>query len=358
VSRHGQRRANLVSAFPDAIDAFLISRVVNVRYLTGFTGSNAALLVMRDGPAVFATDGRYLTQAAAEVPDLECVDARSCAFALVERAVAAGVRQVGIEAADVTLSGHAELRAAAGDRLTLVDVEPIVERLRAVKDADELAALGRACAITDAAFADVTAQLRPGVTELDIAWSLQCTMRDHGASGLAFDSIVAFGPHSAIPHHEPTDRQLAAGDLVKLDFGARYDGYHADMTRTIAMAPVADWQRELHALVRDVQQRCAAAAVVGALPRDLDAMARDGITSSGHQVAHGLGHGVGLEIHELPFLSVASTAAALVDNVAVTIEPGIYLAGQGGVRIEDTVVVTNSGPTSLTTSPRDLLEIT
>jgi Xaa-Pro aminopeptidase len=357
VSRHDQRRANLVAAFPDAIDAFLISRIVNVRYLTGFTGSNAALLVKRDGTAAFATDGRYLTQAAAEVPDLECVDARSCAPALVERAVVVGLRQVGIEAADVTLSVHEQLRAAAGDHLRVVEVEPIVEQLRAVKDADELAALARACAITDAAFADVMAQLRPGVTELDIAWSLQRTMRDHGAAGLAFDSIVAFGPHSAIPHHEPTDLRLAAGDLVKLDFGARYDGYHADMTRTVAVTPVADWQRELHALVRDVQRRCAAAAVIGALPRDLDAMAREGITSSGHQVAHGLGHGVGLEIHELPFLSVGSTAEALVEQVALTIEPGIYLAGRGGVRIEDTVVVTDAGPTSLTTSPRDLLEI-
>jgi Xaa-Pro aminopeptidase len=354
---HETRRSHLVAAFPEPIDALLVSRVLNVRYLTGFTGSNAALLVLREGPAVFSTDGRYLIQAAAEVPDLECVDSRSSATALVEHAAAAGVRRLGVEGGDVTLTLHEALTTAAAGRLELIAVEPLVERLRAVKDRDELAALARACAITDAAFADITAALRPGVSEVEVAWSLQTAMRDHGASGLAFDSIVAFGPHSAIPHHQPTDRELAAGDLVKLDFGARYDGYHADMTRTIAMAPVADWQRELHGLVRGIQQSCVDAAVEGALPRDLDAKARAGITSSGHEVAHGLGHGVGLEIHELPFLGVGSTADALVEQVAVTIEPGIYLPGRGGVRIEDTIVITGSRPKSLTTSPRDLLEL-
>lgn len=353
---HDQRRAAVVAALPDDLDALLVSWVVNVRYLTGFTGSNAALLVGRTGAAVFSTDGRYLTQAAAEVPDLECVDARACAQALVERAAASGVHRLGIEAADVTLSLHSALRDVAADRLELVAVEPVVERLRAVKDHDELTALRRACAITDAAFADVIESLRLGVTELDIAWSLQGAMREHGAEGLAFDSIVAFGPHSAIPHHEPTDRILAAGDLVKMDFGARYDGYHADMTRTVAMAPVSDWQRDLHALVYGIQQACSDATVVGALPSDVDAIARAAITASGHQVAHGLGHGVGLEVHELPFLTAGSKDVALLDQVAVTVEPGIYLPGQGGVRIEDTVVVGPDGPTPLTASSRELIE--
>jgi Xaa-Pro aminopeptidase len=353
---HDRRRANLVAALPDTVDAVLISRVVNVRYLTGFTGSNAALLVRRDGGAVFATDGRYLTQTAAEVPDLECVDARACAIALVARAVSEGVGRLGIEGAEVTLAAQADLLEAAADQVALVVVGQLVEQLRAVKDADELLALGQACAITDAAFSDVIAQLRPGVTERDIEWSLQSAMRAHGATGLAFDSIVAFGPNSAIPHHDPTDRELAPGDLVKLDFGAKYDGYHADMTRTVVMSPAADWQRELHALVRDIQQRCADAAVVGAVPSDLDALARAGIELSGNQVAHGLGHGVGLEIHEQPFLGRGSTAGPLVDSVAVTVEPGIYLPGRGGVRIEDSVVITAAEPRSLTTSSRDLIE--
>jgi Xaa-Pro aminopeptidase len=353
---HDRRRSSLVDALPDTVDGVLISRVINVRYLTGFTGSNAALLVKRDGPAVFATDGRYLTQAAAEVPDLECVDARASAVGLVTRAATDAVGRLGIDSTDVTLSVLEALRAAAGDQLVLVPIDDFVAELRTVKDAGELAALARACEITAAAFTAVTDELRLGVTERQVAWDLQRVMREQGAEGLAFDSIVAFGPHSAIPHHRPTDRELAAGDFIKLDFGARYDGYHADMTRTVVMAPAADWQRELHALVRDIQQRCSAAAVVGALPADLDAMARAGIELSGNHVAHGLGHGVGLEVHELPFLTATSTGSGLVADVAVTIEPGIYLPCRGGVRIEDSVVVGTGAPRALTTATRELIE--
>jgi Xaa-Pro aminopeptidase len=203
----------------------------------------------------------------------------------------------------------------------------------------------------------VVAQVRVGVSEREVSWWLRSAIRENGGDDLAFDSIVAFGPHSAIPHHEPTDRALAAGDLVKLDFGAQVGGYHADMTRTVATTPVADWQRDLHALVHRIQQDCRAAACVGALPRDLDTLARDAITAAGHSAAHGLGHGVGLEIHELPFLSATSTADRLADRVPVTIEPGIYLPDRGGVRIEDTVIVGADGARSLTTSSRELIEI-
>jgi Xaa-Pro aminopeptidase len=217
--------------------------------------------------------------------------------------------------------------------------------------------LREACAITSDAFADLVDRLRPGVTEREVSWWLESSMRERGAEAPAFDSIVAFGQHSAIPHHEPTDRELAAGDLVKLDFGACYDGYHADMTRTVVMAPGASWQRELHALVAAVQRAMVEAAVVGAVPRDLDREAGSSIEASGHRVAHGLGHGVGLEIHEDPFLTPSSEAEPLVADVAITIEPGIYLPGQGGVRVEDTIVVGPGGPTILTTSPRDLIEI-
>jgi Xaa-Pro aminopeptidase len=352
-----QRRDRLVAALPADTDAMLVSRVVNVRYLTGFTGSNAGLLVRRDGGAVFATDGRYLTQAASEVPDLDCVDARAVAPALAAYAAEAGIRRLGVEGDEVTLNGLALLREAAADRLDLVTLGPVVEALRAVKDQSELHALERACAITDAAFAAVVTQLRPGLTETDVAWSLRSAMHDNGAEGLAFDSIVAFGPHSAIPHHEPTGRELRTGDLVKLDFGARADGYHADMTRTVAVAPVADWQRELHAQVFDVQHACFEASTVGVLPHDLDAMARAGIERTGHLVAHGLGHGVGLEVHELPFLTATATADPLVPGVVHTVEPGIYLPDRGGVRIEDTVVTETAGPRSLTTSSRELLEV-
>lgn len=355
---YDERRARLIRACLDRVDAVLVTRLVNVRYLAGFTGSNAALLVGENAAeAVLATDGRYVTQAAAEAADLTCLLTRAPAVALVERACRGGVRRLGIEASHVTLATYDALRAAAGEALELILLPPVVEPFRSVKDEAEIAALARACQITDAAFAGVVTQLRPSVTERDVAWLLQAAMREHGADGLSFDSIVGFGPHSAIPHHQPTDRLLVPGDLVKLDFGARSDGYHADMTRTVVMTPAADWQRDLHATVHEVQQACRDACTIGSVPRDLDERATAAIEASGHDVAHGLGHGVGLEIHEDPFLTPSSTASPLVGNVALTIEPGIYLPGQGGVRIEDTVVTGATGARSLTSSSRELLEI-
>jgi Xaa-Pro aminopeptidase len=356
VTAHEPRRERLRARFPETIDALLVGQLVNLRYLTGFTGSNGAALVAADR-TVLATDGRYTTQAAAQCPDLECVEARGVATALVERAVELGIGRLGIEADHVTLSRHDSLLRAADGQVVLVPVEPLVEPLRAVKDKSELAALREACAITDAVFADVILRLRPGVTEREASWWLAAQARERGAEAMAFDSIVAFGPHSAIPHHEATDRPLAAGDLVKLDFGARYAGYHADMTRTAVMAPAADWQRELHGMVAGIQQASVDAAVVGAVPRELDAGARAAIEDAGHRAAHGLGHGVGLQIHEEPFVTPGSAAPALVPDVAVTIEPGIYLPGRGGVRIEDTIRVGADGPSSLTTSSRELIEI-
>jgi Xaa-Pro aminopeptidase len=351
-----QRRRRLVASLPDTVDALLVTGLVNVRYLTGFTGSNAAVLAWRDD-AVLATDGRYVTQAAAECADLECLEARSAAAALIARAAERGMHRVGIEAAHVTLALHERLSAATEDRVELLALAHLVEPLRAVKDDGELAALGHACAITDAAFVSVMTALRPGVSERDVAWLLESAVRDSGGVGMAFDSIVAFGSNSAIPHHQPTGRTLARGDLVKLDFGALYDGYHADMTRTVVLGTAAEWQRELHTLVGDIQQSCRAHCVVGAVPGELDSHATRAIEASGHQAAHGLGHGVGLQIHEDPFLTPGSVAAPLVESVALTVEPGIYLPGKGGVRIEDTVVISASGPTALTVSPRELIEV-
>jgi Xaa-Pro aminopeptidase len=335
----------------------LVTSLVNVRYLTGFTGSNGAILLSRSEPPVLATDGRYLTQAAAQAPGVECVDARAVGPALVARAARDGVRRVAIEAAAVTLELRDALAAAASGHVELVAVADVVEDLRLVKDDDELAAIRTACEITDRAFADVVAALRTGLTERDVAWLLRSAIRDHGGDDLSFDSIVAFGPHSAIPHHEPTSRALARGDLIKMDFGALSGGYHADMTRTVVMGAAADWQRELHGLVRDIQHSCRHAAVAGALPSDLDALARTAIAAAGHIAAHGLGHGVGLQIHEQPFLTATSSADRLADRVPVTIEPGVYLPGRGGVRIEDTVVVGPDGATSLTRSSRELIEV-
>ena len=350
------RRTRLVAALPDDVDAILVTKLVNVRYLTGFTGSHGAVLVDREGNAVLATDGRYREQAAGEAPDIAIQITRTVATDLVRSASTRRLLRLAIEPHHVTLSAHESLRAAA-DEVDLVPVGELVEGLRIRKDDEELRALRSACDITDSAFTSVLGELRAGRTEREIAWFLMHAMRSAGAEGAAFDSIVAFGPHSAVPHHQPTDRVLERGDLVKLDFGARVAGYHADMTRTLVCGPAAEWQLELHAAVRDVQERCRSATVVGANPVDLDAMARQLVGDRGHALVHGLGHGVGLEIHEQPFLVPESAADQLASQVPVTVEPGIYLPDRGGVRIEDTVLVGDAAPEALTRSPRELVEV-
>jgi Xaa-Pro aminopeptidase len=349
------RRSGLANHFVDSAQACLVTNQVNLRYLTGFTGSNGALLVLPDGVGVLATDGRYAEQAAGESPDVEILVTRDVAGDLVRRAVASGVGRLAIERRQVTLAAADRLTETAGS-VELVALDDAVERLRTVKDDAELEALRQACTVTDEVFTVVLPRLRPGVTERDISWALADEMHQRGASP-AFASIVAFGANSARPHHQPTDRALQRGDLVKLDFGALVDGYHADMTRTVVAGEPAGWQKELHDVVRDVQQSLRAEVRAGAVPAELDAHMRARIESSGHEVAHGLGHGVGLEIHEAPFLVDHSPADTLVERVPVTVEPGIYLPGRGGVRIEDTVVVTAEGAESLTRSPRELLVI-
>ena len=346
------RRRALGAALPADLAGALVTKLVNVRYLTGFTGSAGVVLVAPDGSARLAVDGRYVTQAQAEAPGVEILETREGAVALVRGAAAGG--PIGIEAEAVTLAAHERLAEAGG---RLVPLRGLVERQRAVKDPVELDLLGRACAITAGCFDDLLGQLRPGVTERDASWALSVAMRERGADGPAFPSIVAFGPHSAIPHHQPTERPLAAGDLVKLDFGALVAGYHADMTRTVVCGPAADWQTDLHALVLDVQTSCRERAVVGTKPQELDGYARELLAAHGHALGHGLGHGVGLEIHESPFLSPESDADTLVDRVPVTVEPGVYLPGRGGVRVEDTVVVRDGQAQCLTNAPRELIEL-
>jgi Xaa-Pro aminopeptidase len=351
------RRAALMAAVASDADAVIVTKLVNVRYLTGFTGSNGAVLVRSDGDAVLATDGRYRQQAGKEAPDVEVQITRSLASDLITVARERGAQRIAIERQHVTLMVHDALIEAAGSELDFVDAGQAVEKLRTRKDDAELAALRTACAITDSAFATVLELLAPGVTERDIAWALLSAMRGGGADGAAFDSIVAFGSHSAIPHHQPTDRPLERGDLVKVDFGAQVAGYHADMTRTVVVGPAADWQRELHAQVMDVQARCREATEAGALPLDLDQLAQKLVVETGHTLIHGLGHGVGLEIHEQPFLVPGSAAPPLEDLVPLTVEPGIYLPERGGVRIEDIVLVGAGGVEVLTRSPRELIEV-
>ncbi|WP_226363840.1 M24 family metallopeptidase [Pseudonocardia abyssalis] len=356
------RRAALRTLLAEReVDALLVTDLVNIRYLTGFTGSNAALLVHADGDAAsrFGTDGRYRTQADTQVPDLERIEDRATATAVAAAAHDLGIRRLGFESDAVTVDACTAL-AAAADGVDLHRAPGLVQRLRLVKDDDEVDALRAACTAADAALAGLLADggLVAGRTERDVALDLENRMRRLGAQGPAFETIVAFGAHSAVPHHRAGDAVLRTGDLVKMDFGALVDGYHSDITRTVVLGQAADWQRELHALVAAAQWAGRAALVPGADVVAVDAAARDVCVEAGlgEEFLHGLGHGVGLQIHEAPALA-RTGVGTLAAGMTVTVEPGVYLEGRGGVRIEDTLLVRDGGSEALTRTTRELLEV-
>ncbi len=353
---HAQRRERLRAAVAagDA-DAALITTLVNVRYLTGLASSNAALLVPAEGAPVLATDSRYALAAERDCPDVELLTIRAVEGALAEFAVSRGMSRLAFEAQEVTVERHTALAATDGLAL-LVPFGHRVEELRVVKDDGELALLARACEITGWAFDQAVPRIRAGMTERELAVLIERAMVDAGAESPAFDTIVASGPNGAIPHHAPGERRFEPGDMITVDCGARYGGYHADMTRTVALGEPAAWQLEIYGLVAAAQRAGIDAATDGAAAADVDAAARDLIAEAGYgeQFGHGLGHGVGLEIHEAPLVGQAKPGR-LGDRVPITVEPGIYLPGKGGVRIEDTLVV-RSGAGSA--AARDLLTTT
>ncbi|MFY9888308.1 MAG: Xaa-Pro peptidase family protein [Streptosporangiaceae bacterium] len=337
---HAARRAAAQQKIAETgAGAALITSQPNVRYLSGLVSSNAALLLPADGPGVLATDSRYAEAAERDCPDIEIATERQLEPALAVLAAERGITTLGFEAQDMTVERHMAL-VKLPDVPELVPVGHLVEELRMVKDETEIELLTRACAITADAFAAVLTAIEPGRTERSLAVLLERAMIDLGAEGLAFDTIVASGPNGAIPHHSPGGRRFLAGDLITIDCGARFEGYHADMTRTVALGEPAGWQREIYDLVAAAQQAGVTAAVPGADIGAVDASAREVIAAAGHagHFGHGLGHGVGLEVHEAPLMGPGRTGR-LADRVPVTVEPGVYLPGRGGVRIEDTLVV-------------------
>lgn len=358
---HAARRAAAGQRLAESgADAALITDRISVRYLTGLSSSNAAVLLSADGAAVLATDSRYEGAARRDCPDLEVVIERSAERAMAERAVARRATTLAFETSEMTVQRHADLLAAVSG-LRWVPLGTVVEDLRMAKDDSEIELLATACAITGQAFEAVLGLIRPGVSEREIAVAIEREMVDLGAWSPAFDTIVASGPNGAIPHHVPGQRVLRRGDLVTIDCGALVGGYHADMTRTVAIGPVTRWQQEIYDVTAAAQEAGVAAAVVGAAAAAVDAAARSVIGEAGHgdHFGHGVGHGVGLAIHEAPWID-AGRAGTLRERVAVTIEPGIYLPGAGGVRIEDTLVVRAGAGAAetaepLTTITRDLL---
>jgi Xaa-Pro aminopeptidase len=351
---HAARRLKLRVRLTDlGIDAFLVTRLPNVRYLTGFSGSNGQLVLAADD-AVFLTDGRYEDQSRREVPDIRrVIYSGEFVRAFAEACTNLNARRVAFEGAGLSYKSYSDL-SGTGNELIATDQE--VERLRWVKDEDEIERLNEAQAIADDAFDLVTRKLVEGISERDAALELDMFLRQSGAANVAFDTILAFGENAAEPHHQPTNRPLERGDVVKMDFGCIVDGYHSDMTRTVAFGELSAKLREVYEVVRASQQAGVDAVRAGVVARDADEAARMIVREAGYGDAfkHSLGHGVGLEIHEGPTLR-AGGDDVVPEGAVVTVEPGIYLDGVGGVRIEDMVEVRADGCRVIPRTAKELI---
>ena len=349
-------RRRLETASGDqAVDAVLVTGAENRRYVSGFTGSAGQLLVTPEA-AVLLTDFRYVEQAQGEAPAFEIVTTEGHAWPYVaEQAQRLGVRRLGFEAEDLSVDAHLRLQEAAMEKAPGTELVPLRgfgDTLRMAKDAGEVAVIRRAVEIADRALEQVGARLRPGVTEREVAWRLEAHMREHGADATSFPIIVAAGPNGAMPHHRPSDRAIQAGEPIVVDMGCRVDGYCSDMTRTLVLGePDATFWR-VYRMVLRAQQACEDGLKAGMLAKDGDKLARDVIEAAGHgeHFGHGTGHGVGLQIHENPFLSRTRGDVTIPEGAAITVEPGIYLPGWGGVRIEDMVIVGRDRCQVLTTA--------
>ncbi len=350
----------LSALLPEAeVDAMLVTGLVNVNYLTGYTGDNGLAVIGPDTRA-FITDFRFVEQAADEVDgsferrqaQLELVDS-------IETVLPGGSLRLGFESAHVSVREHERLRAELPERVELVPVEGLVEQLRRVKEADEVARISEAAKLADAAFSELLQSGLAGRSERELAFSLEVSMHRLGASGSSFDVIVASGAHGALPHGMPRDVEIVPGQFVVIDWGARFEGYCSDCTRTVYVGgePEAE-EHEAYDLVLRAQLAGLEAIRAGAPAREVDGAARGLIEAAGHgeHFGHSLGHGVGLEIHEAPRLSQRSGDTLVAGNV-VTDEPGIYLPGRFGIRIEDLVAVTDEGHQVLTDISKELMAV-
>lgn len=341
-----------------AIDGLLVARPENRRYISGFTGTAGTLLITPTH-AWFIADFRYVSQATAQCVGFDVVAQGDSLLQTLEGLLRQGnVKSLGFEQDFLTYADVASYRQleARIEGFHLMPVGPLLESDRMCKDDLEVRCIERAAKIADAAFDYVLGVLRPGLREVDVALEMETFMRRQGASGAAFETIVASGLRGALPHGVASDKPLEYGDLVTLDFGAVIDGYHSDLTRTVAIGHPTAEQRRIYQIVLDAQLRAIDAVEAGRSGRDLDAVARDFLTAQGLGPAfgHSLGHGIGLEIHEGPKLSKTSSDV-LAPGMVVTIEPGVYVTEWGGVRIEDDLLVLERGARLLTHSPKQEL---
>jgi len=345
----------------EGLTGFLVTDLRNIRYLTGFTGSSAVLFVGRRPH--FFTDFRYQEQSKQEVTPKAVIHIikRSYPEELASLSKLKGVERMGFEAGAITVASLANFKKKMGKaaRLKWVPTKGLIEELRLVKDSDEIELIAKAARITDKTFAEVLALVKPGVSERDLAAEIVYRFQRRTGLPPAFPSIVASGPNSALPHAKPTTRKLRKGDFVTFDIGCQWKGYASDFTRTVVIGKATAKHKEIYAVVREAHRRALDGIRAGVSCKAADALARDYITDKGYgeQFGHSLGHGVGLNVHEAPRLSALSKEKLRPGSV-VTVEPGVYLPGWGGVRIEDLVLVTKEGVRILSATPREkLLEL-
>ncbi len=330
-------------------DAFLLfnhelSGQPGTRYLSGFSGTESVLLITEKGNFIF-TDGRYFSQAREECPDFELVPTgRTLFWEELEKVF----RMLDLKkfVFDQSRTNYGAI-SKLGEKIKGVSVvgsENILQKIRAVKDEREITDIQRAADIAISVFKKLMLGIREGATEKELAWRIEVLMRENGAEKISFDTIVASGSNGAKPHAKPSDKKIVKGELITFDFGCFYNGYASDITRTVALGPVSDKLAEIYETVRIAQELGCEAAKAGVTGSEIDKICRDYISGSGYgeYFLHGTGHGVGMEVHELPYVS-ASNKEPLPENSVITVEPGIYIEGIGGVRIEDTVVVKKDG---------------
>jgi Xaa-Pro aminopeptidase len=335
------------------LDSLLVTNLVNVRYLTGFTGTNGACVVTRD-ERLFLTDSRYVEQAKQQVTEFERLEAsRELVGALAARLRG----RAGFDDAHVSVKAHAALAGKVPDGVELVPAAGLAERLRAVKDEAEVRALRAVTTLADGAYERLREEGLVGRTERGVARSIVRFLEDQGADEVSFPPIVAAGAHGALPHASPREVEISPGVLVVVDLGARLDGYCSDCTRTFATGPLEERQAEAYEVVRSAQAAALGEVRAGAVCSEVDAMARQ-LVQSGFGIGfdHGLGHGVGLEVHEGPRLASTAEGSLEAGNV-VTVEPGLYVPGEFGIRVEDLVVVTDGDPQVLTGFPKELVTV-
>lgn len=338
----------------EGISSFLITSPYNLRYLTGFTGTTGLALIGLE-EAFFITDFRYTEQAAKQCVGFEIVKNVGPILEVVADLVESkNIENLGFEESFVSFKQYVELEGLL--EVDLIPVSGMVEELREIKDEEEIAIVEKACEIADKAFSHILTYIKPGMTEIQVANELDFYMRSLGASSVSFETIVASGLRSAMPHGVASEKIIEQGDMITIDFGCYYNGYVSDMTRTISLGEPSDKLREIYNIVKEAQQKVLDVAKPGMTGVELDAVARDYIASKGYGEAfgHSTGHGIGLEIHEGPNVSKLAEKAFVPGNI-ITNEPGIYLPGIGGVRIEDDMLVTENGIKRLTHSEKELI---